>query len=203
MFGRKKRKKRLLAEGVLGRAVVTDVRATGGQMSRGGGDVPLQDCVITLEVALDNTPRYTAECKEWVLLTDIPQFESGQTVVAVRVNPDDHNEVAIDSTAPPPEVTMAASDAGSAAELLRIGDSATAVIVESQPLGMKSPSGLDVYAFVLTVVMEGRDPYRVTVGNPLPPAGLPLLFPGSKVPVKVHPSESDRVVIDWDQALQA
>ena len=68
---------------------------------------------------------------------------------------------------------------------------------------MKSPSGLDVYAFVLTVVMEGRDPYRVTVGNPLPPAGLPLLFPGSKVPVKVHPSESDRVVIDWEQALQA
>lgn len=202
MFGRKKKEK-LLAEGLLGRAVITDVQATGGQRSRGEVDIPLRGCVITLEVALDNTPRYTAECKEWVLLTDIPRLVPGETVVAVRVNPDNHDEVAIDSTVPPPVVKLSASDAGSAAEVLRIGESATAVIVESRPLGMKSPSGVDVHLFVLTVVMAGRDPYQVTVGNPLPPAALPLAFPGSNVPVKVHPNEADRVVIDWDQALQA
>ncbi len=37
------------------------------------------------------------------------------------------------------------------------------------------------------------------VGNPTPPAALPFLVPGSRVPVKVG-TDPNAVVIDWDQA---
>ena len=56
-------------------------------------------------------------------------------------------------------------------------------------------------AFVLTVMREGQNPYQTKVGNPTPPEALPLLFPGSQVPVE---SGTPRpVVIDWDAALAA
>lgn len=70
------------------------------------------------------------------------------------------------------------------------------MIVESQPLGKKNPEGVDIYAFTLTVIPEGRDPYQIQVGNPTPPAALPFLFPGSHVPVKVG-TVPNAVVIDW------
>jgi len=40
------------------------------------------------------------------------------------------------------------------------------------------------------------------VGNAVPPKALPLLFPGSKVPVKLGREQHD-VFIDWEAALAA
>ena len=118
------------------------------------------------------------------------------------MNRDNHQEVAIDFSAQPPEVTVAACDTGSAAELLAIGEPATVVIADSKSLETNTPAGIDLFALVLTVMVPGKEPYRVQVGNPVPPVVLPLLFPGSNVFAMVHPVEPDRVVIDWDQALQ-
>jgi hypothetical protein len=47
---------------------------------------------------------------------------------------------------------------------------------------------------------EGKDPYQIQVGNPTPPAALPFLFPGSRVPVKIG-TDPNAVVIDWDAAV--
>ncbi len=58
---------------------------------------------------------------------------------------------------------------------------------------------MDLYAYLLTVMPEGRDPYQIQVGNPTPPAALPFLFAGSRVPVKIG-TIPNAVAIDWAAA---
>jgi hypothetical protein len=95
--------------------------------------------------------------------------------------------------------TPAGSGATSAAELLATGEPGQAVIAAYQPLGKRNPAGVDIYAYMLTVMPVGRDPYQIQVGNPTPPAALPFLFPGSRVPVKIG-TDPNAVVIDWAAA---
>ena len=124
-------------------------------------------------------------------ITVLPQFVPGQTVAAVRVNPDKHDEIALDLATEPPEVTIAQGQGASAAEVLERGDPVRAVIVQTQPLGMKNQYGVDVHAFVLTVMRDGQKPYQAKVGNPVPDDAVPLLFNGSNLPAKVLPEEPE------------
>jgi hypothetical protein len=90
----------------------------------------------------------------------------------------------------------------SAARILEDGTACKAVIVQSQPLGMRNPKGDDMYGFLLTVIAEGRPPYPIKIGTPVPAAALPLLYPGNTVPAKRMPDGDDHeVVIDWEGAL--
>jgi hypothetical protein len=76
------------------------------------------------------------------------------------------------------------------------------VIVQSQPMGMRSSTGKDMYAFLLTVMVDGRAPYQVQVGNPVPADAVPLVYPGSTVPAKrMADGDDHEIVIDWDAAL--
>lgn len=76
------------------------------------------------------------------------------------------------------------------------------MIIASQPLGMRSPtSGLDMYAFTVTILCNGHAPYQTQMGNPVPPGGIPLMFPGSNLPAKVVPEQQGQVMIDWDAAI--
>jgi hypothetical protein len=192
----------LMAHGQLGRAVVQNV-AVKGMSVQYGSMPPEQVCEFDLLVYLDDTPPFAAKAKKRVPQYAISQFVPGQTVVAVRVDPQDHSHVGIDLTVDPPEVRMAAgSTQGSAAELLATGTPCEAVIVEFQPLGLKSPTGADMYAFKLTIFAEGTTPYQIMVGNPVPPEAVALLFPGSRVPAKYDPHGlKESVAIDWAAAL--
>jgi len=192
----------LLNNGLLGRGILTDVVVT--DVSVGYVD-PALVCDITAEVMLDNVAPYTATCRQGIPTSVVPQLRSGGATVAVRVNPDDHSQIALSLGEEPPTVTLAAGQGektGSAAEVLENGESCRAVIVESRPLGAKSPAGDDVYAFVLTVMAEGEPPYQVQVGNAVPASGVPLIYPGSTVPAKRIPDRGpDCVVVDWLAAV--
>jgi hypothetical protein len=191
--------KKLLQTGLLGRGIITDLKLTGTTVQSGNGLVQ-RACLFTLEVSLDGKAPYTASCKQRIPEIEIPRIQPGASAVAVRANPDDLTQIAIDFNTDPPVVTTPAGSGNhSAAELLASGAPAKAVIVEWQPLGKKNPAGVDLYAYVLTVMPEGKDPYQIQVGNPTPPAALPFLFAGSHVPVKIG-SDPNAVVIDWDQA---
>ncbi|MEA2449001.1 MAG: hypothetical protein QOG63_933 [Thermoleophilaceae bacterium] len=196
--------KKLLEEGLLGRGIITDITQTG--VSTGSDFNPAHVCVFTVEVSLDNTPRYNATCRQAVLATVLPQLAAGGTTVAVRVNPEDHSEIALSLGEQPPTVTMAASgdkNTGSAAEILAYGEDCKAVIVEFQPLGTKNPKGDDMYAFRFTVLVDGLAPYQVTVGNPVPANAVPLVYPGNTVPAKRMPSKGEKyIVVDWAAALE-
>jgi hypothetical protein len=50
--------KELLEQGLLGRGIIVSVKQTG--VSTGADFDAAHVCVFTVEVALDNTPRYTA-----------------------------------------------------------------------------------------------------------------------------------------------
>jgi hypothetical protein len=72
--------------------------------------------------------------------------------------------------------------------------------VTPEPVALKAPDGVEIYAFTLTVMVEGRAPYQITVGNPVPDDAIPLLYPGSNLPAKKGSTDHE-VVIDWKAAL--
>ncbi len=191
--------KKLLETGLPGRGIITDVKMTGTTLQTGNGLVQ-RTCIFTMEVSVDGKDPYTATAKQRIPEIQLPQIQPGNTTVAVRVSQDDPSQVAIDFDSAPPEVTTPAGQGEhSAAYLLANGAPGRAVIQQWQELGKKNPEGVEIYAFALTVMPEGKDPYQIQVGNPTPPKALPFLFPGSKVPVKIG-SDPNAVVIDWDQA---
>lgn len=193
--------KDLLRNGLLGRGTIVDVEQT--NVSTGGdGAFSSPVCVFTVEVVLNNVPAYNATCRQSVPLTVLPKMVPGQTVCAVRVNPDNHDEIALDLATEPPEVTLAQGfGQATAADVLARGKPARAVIVQTQPLGVKNPHGVDMHAFLLTVMLDGEKPYQAKVGNPVPDDAVPLLYPGSNLPAKVLPEEPQGVVIDFEAAL--
>lgn len=191
--------KKLLQTGLLGRGIISELKLTGTTIQSGNGLVQ-RSCIFTVEVSLDGKDPYTATCKQRIPEIEIPQIQPGATAVAVRANPDELTQIALDFATDPPVVTAPAGSGNhSAAELLATGTPAEAVIIESQPLGKRNQAGVDIYAFVLTVMPDGKDPYQIQVGNPTPPTALPFLFAGSHVPVKIG-SDPNAVVIDWDLA---
>jgi hypothetical protein len=88
------------------------------------------------------------------------------------------------------------------ASILEQGVPCRAVIMRSQPLGMRNQRGDDMYAFVLTVSDETVAPYETQVGSPVPLAARSLARPGSTVPAKRLPGGDQRdIAIDWAAAL--
>jgi len=193
--------KKLLENGLLGRGIITDVRPTGTTLEVGNGLVQ-RVCVFTVEVSLDGRTPYTAACKQRIPEIHLPRIQPGNTTVAVRANPAELTQIALDfATEPPVVTTPGGSGNHSAAEVLATGAPGRAVIVEYQPLGKRNPAGVDLYAYLLTVMPQAGDPYQVQVGNPTPPAALPFLFPGSRVPVRIG-TIPNAVVIDWEAAAE-
>ena len=195
--------KELLEQGLLGRGIIVSIQQT--SVSTGADFDPAHVCVFTVEVTLDNVPRYTATCRQAVKATVLPQLMLPGATVAVRVDPNDHDRIALSLGEQPPVVTMASSgdpNTGSAARILEDGVPCKAVIVETQPLGTRNQKGDDMFAFLLTILADGRAPFQIQVGNPVPPSAVPLLYPGNTVPAKRMPTGDERqVVIDWQAAL--
>jgi hypothetical protein len=191
---------KLLETGVLGRGVILGVRPSGTTLQSGNGLVE-RKCEFQVEVTLDGQAPYEATCTQRIPEVYLPQFQPGASVVAVRVDPQDPSKIVLDLASEAPTVRVARDpNTASAADILASGRPAVAVIVQSQPLGMQNAEGVDIHAFVLTVMAEGQQPYQTQVGNPTPPDALPLLYPGSHVPVKLGAGPNE-VVIDWRQAL--
>src|ERR1700733_11118971 len=139
--------KELLQNGLLGRGIVVSIQQT--SVSTGVDFDPSHVCVFTVEVALDNVPRYTTTCRQAVRATILPQLMGPGATVAVRVDPKDQSRIALSLGEEPPTVTMASTgdaNTGSAARILDLGEPCKAVIVQSQPLGMRNAKGDDMYA---------------------------------------------------------
>lgn len=191
---------KLLETGVLGRGVILGVRPSGTTLQSGNGLVE-RKCEFQVQVTLDGQAPYEATCTQRIPEVYLPQFQPGASVVAVRVDPQDPSRIVLDLASEAPTVRMGRDpEQTTAADILATGRPAVAVIVQSQPLGMQNAEGVDMHGFVLTVMAEGQQPYQTQVGNPTPPDALPLLYPGSHVPVKVGANPNE-VVIDWRQAL--
>jgi hypothetical protein len=191
----------LLEKGRLGRGVVVGLELTGTAVTMGVDEYRV--CQVTLQVFLDGEQPYIAQTRQRILEYQIPQLSQGGALVAVRVDPADPQKIAIDFQSEAPVVTLAKAPDGGAERILETGLPADLVIVANAPLGVRNHLGHDVHLFTLTVSVPGQAPYQVQVGNPVPTAALPLLYPGSKVPGKVIAGEPNSVAIDWDAAIAA
>jgi hypothetical protein len=190
----------LLADGELGRATVNTVERTG--VFAGPADFDAhQVCIFGLTVRLDNQPPFDADVRQQISTVDLAQIVPDHSIVAVRVDPSDHSRVAIDLSTPPPVVTVASSGNVTAAGILAAGNPVRAVIVSSGPMYLKNAQGIEIYALQLTVLADGQPPAQFNLGNPVPAAALPLLYPGCNVPAKQMPGQLDDIAIDWDAAL--
>jgi hypothetical protein len=94
----------LLEHGLLGRGIIASVEQTA--VSTGPDFDPAHVCVFTVEVALHNTPRYSASCQQAVNATALPQLMLSGATVAVRVDPDDHSRIALSLCEEPQTVTI-------------------------------------------------------------------------------------------------
>jgi hypothetical protein len=190
----------VLQHGELGRGIVTALERTGVFAGATDADAH-QVCIFTLDIRLDNQPPFEAEVRQQIATPDLAQIVPGSSIVAVRVDSVDHSRVVIDLSTPPPVVTIPSSSAASAASILAAGHSVRAVIQGSGPLYAKNVEGVEIYSLKITVLAEGRAPAEFNVGNPVPPAALPLLYPGCNLPAKQMPEPPDDIAIDWDAAL--
>ena len=186
----------------IGRAIITNIQLTGTAITM--GTIEQHVCQFTLEVALDDTPRYTAVCKHKLPVWTIAQIQPGATTVCVKVDPTDPSRVAIDWDTPAPNVRMPqASAGGSAADVLARGLDCRVAVLQFQDMGMTNAAGLPIYAFALTVIPQGGKPYQVKIGNPVQHDAIPLVYPGAQLPAKVLPEDPNSVVINFAAALAA
>jgi hypothetical protein len=193
--------KELITTGTLGRADLLGLDISGTTMQFGNGLVE-RKCTFKLQVYLEGEAPFQATCVQRVQEVYIPQLIPGQTVLAVRVNPADHAEVAIDFNSEIPNVKIKASEGkDSAAWVLANGTDANVVLVANQPMGLTSAAGDPVQALTLTID-KGAESYQVQVGNGVPNSALPLLFPGSKLHAKIGEGPND-VVVDWARGARA
>jgi len=187
----------VIQNGILGRGEITGLTMSGMTLQSGNGLVE-RKCTINVDVYIDNTPMFQATVVQRVQEITIPQLSSGNAIVAVRVDPNDHSKVAIDFNSDVPEVTLAANadKTQTAAYILANGKPVTVVLVGDQPLNTKNPDGVEMYALQLTIATGVDTPYQIMVGNPVPASALPLLYPGSKLHAKLG-DNPNAVVVDW------
>lgn len=191
----------VLKNGVPAQAVLLAVRPTGTTVEIGNGLVE-RVCEFGVQVFPDGEPEYRTTVRQRMPEIFLARIQPGVTRIAAKVHPQDPNRIALDFNAPPPEVRRAATQDAqhSAAHVLAVGEPAYAVIVSGEPLNMTNQQGVPLYAFELTIMAEGRDPFKARTGMPTPPRALPLIFPGSRVPVRYLPENPNAVVIDWISA---
>lgn len=190
----------LLTTGELARGTITSLRATGMTLQVMNGLVE-RKCELSVRVYRDGQQPYDAVATQRVQEVYIPQLSSGQAWVAVRVDPANPSRIVVDFASAVPEVQVAANaGTDSAAWILANGRAVDAVVVSAQKLGMTGPTGDDVYALQLTIVDGAEPPYEVQVGNAVPAAALPLLFPGSRMPARRGTDATD-IVVDFATAL--
>lgn len=190
----------LIRTGELARGNVLAVTATGMTMQIANGLVE-RKCELTVRVYRNGLAPYDTTTTQRVQEVYIPQLASGGAWVAVRVDPADPRRIVVDFSVPAPEVQVAAGEGETgAAWILANGTPVEAILVQAQPLDMTGPTGDRVYAVTATIIDGDAAPYQVQVGNAVPAAALPLLYPGSRLPAR-RGSGTDDIVIDFAAAL--
>ena len=186
----------LLATGILARGEILGLQISGTTVQIMNG-LEERNCTFRLRVMRDGQQPYEAQVSQRVPEINIPQLQQPGVVVAVRVDPANPQNVALDFGTQPPEVRLAESTGkGSAADILANGKPITVVLVANQPIGVSNAKGDPVHALTLTVAEGVPTPYQIQVGNAVPATALPLVYPGSKLHAKLGDGPND-VVVDW------
>lgn len=192
----------LLENGLLGRGTIADLEETHFSVNDGEGANPT--CIFTVQVALDHTEPFVAKCRQRVMASQLERLRPNQDFVAVRVNPDDHSEIALDLGTEPPIVTLPAAgpDDLTAVDILAKGSNARIAVEASAFLGLRNAQGIDMHTVKFTVTPDGKAPYVTQISNPVPAEAADLLKPGADLPAKVLADNDQAIAIDWAAAVE-
>ena len=207
--------KHLIETGTLARGEVQDVKTTSMSVGRAeAGYGTRVVCVVTVRVVpLDGSAPYVASCHHPIPQVYLPQMSTPGAAVAVRVDPEDPQNIALDLShdVPPPPGGEAATAGGDAdepptitlvsddgteqelttnqasvtmADILRDGQPCTLEIQAVFPLGQNTQAGLPATAIIMQVTRDGVAPYQAQVGIYLPPAAAQIVVVGAQLPGK-------------------
>ena len=188
-----------IPNGVLATGLIVSYQPTGTKITN--GTMEYRICEFGLQVYPENGQPYTATSRQKILEWEIARIQPGQSVCAVRIDPENPQRVAIDWTTEPPGNLSAAptnTSARTAEEVIASGEACEVVIASFQAMGQNHPrTGQPLYAFMLNVIPQAGDPYQAQVGLSVEPKFLPKLFNGAQLPAKRVPESPNEVVIDW------
>ena len=212
----------LIETGVLARGNVQDVDMT--SMSTGRPEAAFGAkivCKVTVEVIpLDGSDAYPATCMHPIPQVYLPKMMEKGAAVAVRVDPADPQNIALDLEHDVPDApTILVSDDGTREtlkthqgtftydDLIRDGRPCTVEVLAVFPLDQLTQAGLPATAVVLQVQRDDTAPYQAQVGMHIPDAAVPVVVPGARLPGKWLPgpglpTDVNLVTIDFP-ALQA
>jgi hypothetical protein len=211
----------LIENGVLARGNVQDVDTTSmsvGRAEQGFGTRVV--CKVTVEVVpLDGSDFYTAVCTHPIPQVYLPKIMEPGAAVAVRVDPDDPQNIALDLAhdVPPAPIVLHSDDGTSEVlktnkgtytydDLIRDGRPCTVEVSAVFPLGQLTQAGLPASGLILQVHRDDVAPYQAQVGLNIPDAFAALVVPGAQLPGKWLPgpglpTDVNLVTIDFP-ALQ-
>jgi hypothetical protein len=187
----------LLASGVPARGIVMGAQLTGAVVTIGVEEHRV--CELAMQVFADGRAPYMTTVRQRIPDWMLPNIAG--SALSLRIDPDDESRAAVVLGEEPPVPTIAPPADGGAAAILARGAPAEAVIISNQPLGVRNHEGNEIQLLTLTVLPTGADPYQTQVGQAVPASALASLFPGSRMPAKLDPSQGPAaVVIDWAAA---
>jgi hypothetical protein len=93
------------AAALLGQGKILSIEAAGSSWSIGPGALPAPFCDMTVQVQVEGIPPYEATLPQSIPGMKLTQVQTPHAIVAVRVNPEDHADVAIDFHTDPPAVS--------------------------------------------------------------------------------------------------
>jgi hypothetical protein len=211
----------LIENGVLARGNVKDVDTTSmsvGRAEQGFGTRVV--CKLTIEVVpLDGSDFYTAVCTHPIPQVYLPKIMEPGAAVAVRVDPDDPQNIALDleHDVPPAPIVLHSDDGTDEVvktskgtytydELIRDGRPCTVEVSAVFPLGQLTQAGLPASGLILQVHRDDVAPYQAQVGLNIPDAFAAVVVPGAQLPGKWLPgpglpTDVNLVTIDFP-ALQ-
>lgn len=209
----------LRATGIAATGTILQLRETGITINEVNAVIGF---TVTVEVP-GRTP-YTATFEQTVPRLAFGSIAPGAKV-ALRVDPDDPNEVAIDFDAgvtvaagatgpaidvapeqlqqmltqfPGATVNLVQPKIGSAAEILATGTPGRATVINTFATGQTTPDGDPVVGYILNVQpADGRPPYQVQLGHRTPRSLTRQPGPGANLAVKISPTDPKEVAIDW------
>ena len=208
----------LIATGTLARGNVISVTpngmTVGADSSTSYGAAKVCELVIQV-VGLEGEDVYQATATHPIPLIYIPRLQEAGAAVAVRVDPGDPLNIALDLTSPVPAAPIfVVSDDGTrqkvttsksaftAADILRDGGPCTVDVLAVIPLNQLTQDGLAATGLVLQVHRDGVPPYQAQIGTHIPDAAVALVIPGATLPARWvpgigEPTDVNMVTPDW------
>ena len=181
----------LAANGIPARASLVDVTKTPAGS--------LVDCAITVGVRMvDGSPSYRASCHVPLAPDQAEKMMPGQTIMTVRVDPNDHNRIAVSLTEPTPVVPI--SDPAvldPPARAMQSGEECRVVLLLHMRQWLRTPDGSEIYATKMRVTSDGTE---LQAFVPVPPGAEAMMVDGSELPARRLALEPNVLTIDWDAA---